>query len=75
MHQEMAGLRGLGVPRLVSGLGLLVGLAGLATVVPASGEAAGVLFGLGAILWFLWLGLHLLGRRLRQHRLRTAEIV
>ena len=37
-------------------LGLLTGLGGLATVVPAFGDIAGAVFGLGAIAWFLAVG-------------------
>ena len=40
--------------------GVLTGLGGLATVVPALGDAAGALFGLGAIAWFLAIGATLL---------------
>ncbi len=47
------------LPRWLSVLGLAVGAAGLVTLVPALG-AAGAAFGLGQIVWFAWLGVHLL---------------
>ena len=46
--------------RLVVGLGVATGLAGLATVLPPLGETAGAVFGIGAIAWFLAIGAHLL---------------
>jgi hypothetical protein len=53
--------RGGPLGRAAPALGLATGLAGLATVVPPLGEAAGAAFGLGAILWFVLVG----GRLLR----------
>jgi hypothetical protein len=44
------------LPRAVSGLGLLTGGTGLATVLPPLGDGAGSVFGLGAILWFVLVG-------------------
>lgn len=46
----------------LSVLGLLVGLAGLATLVPATADAAASVFGLGFILWYLRAGYELLRR-------------
>lgn len=34
--------------------------AGILTMIPAFGEVGGAVFGLGLILWFLWLGLVML---------------
>ena len=48
------------LPRVVSLLGAGTGLAGLLTLVPALGEAAGASFGLGAIAWFIGAGISLL---------------
>lgn len=47
--------------RGVIGLGVVVGTAGVLTGVPAW-HALGAVFGLGQILWFGWIGLHLLSR-------------
>lgn len=41
-------------------LGMIVGVAGLATLVPSLGDTEGAIFGLGAILWFAVLGLTIL---------------
>jgi len=54
-----AGLRAGGLPRTLNYLGLLVGGAGIATVVPGLADA-GMVFGLGAIVWFLWVGVVML---------------
>lgn len=51
-----ASVRVRALPRPTAALGLLTGLAGLLTVVPAFGEVAGAGFGLGAIAWFLAVG-------------------
>lgn len=56
----LAALSGATLPRLTALLAVLVGGAGLLTVVPAIGEATGAIFGLGAILWFGLVGLSLL---------------
>lgn len=41
-------------------IGLVIGLAGIITIVPALGELGGMIFGLGQIVWFLWLGIIML---------------
>lgn len=57
---SVAALRNGGLPRPFSYFGLLVGAAGLITVVPALGEIGGAVFGLTQIVWFVWLGIALL---------------
>ncbi|MFD0980121.1 hypothetical protein [Tropicimonas aquimaris] len=57
---SIAGLVSRRLPRGSVALGLLTGLAGLATLVPALGTAAGAGFGLGGIAWFLAVGTALL---------------
>jgi hypothetical protein len=52
---------GNGFPRALVGLGLLVGTAGVATVVPL--ESIKEIFGLSQIVWFVWLGVVLLRTR------------
>lgn len=56
---SLAALAGRSLPRSVGALGVVTGLGGLATVVPALGDAAGAVFGLGAIAWFIAVGLSL----------------
>lgn len=46
----------------LAAFGTVIGAAGLATVLPVAGETAGVIFGLGYIGWFAWVGVVLLRR-------------
>lgn len=55
-----AALRAGGLPRALNYLGVVIGVAGLLTVVPALGELGGAIFGLGSIAWFVWLGIVML---------------
>lgn len=55
-----AALRAATLPRALSYLGLLVGVAGVLTIYPA--ELLTEIFGLSQIVWFFWLGLHLMRR-------------
>jgi hypothetical protein len=54
-----AALRGGGLPKALNYLGVVVGVAGLLTVVPAL-EMLTLVFGLGQIVWFIWLGIVML---------------
>jgi hypothetical protein len=58
-----AALQSGGLPRGLNYIGVVVGVSGIATVVPSL-YFLGYAFGLGAIVWFIWLGIALLrGRR------------
>ncbi len=57
-----AALQTGGLPRTLNYLGLVVGGAGILTIVPALGEPGGIMFGLGQIVWFIWLGMVMLRR-------------
>jgi hypothetical protein len=59
---SIAALRGDSRGKITIGLGLLTGAGGLLTLVPALGDTAGVVFGLGAIAWFIAAGFNLLLR-------------
>ncbi len=48
--------------KMLNYLGFAIGLAGTTTIVPALGEIGGMVFGLGQIVWFIWLGIALLRR-------------
>lgn len=48
-------------PKPLNYIGLMVGLAGLLTIVPAL-QDLGAVFGLGQILWFIWIGISMLRR-------------
>jgi len=54
-----AALRRGGLPRALNYLGLMIGAAGILSVVPAL-EALGVGFRLGEIVWVVWLGMVML---------------
>ena len=56
---SLAALQSGGLPKALHILGLFVGAAGIITILPALNEMTG-LFGLGQIIWFLWLGIGLL---------------
>ena len=56
---SIAGLLYQSFGKIIVGLGLLTGLSGLLTILPPLGEVAGAVFGLGAIAWFIAVGLAL----------------
>jgi hypothetical protein len=56
---SLAALRAGGLPRVLNYLGVVIGVAGLLTVVPAL-AALGPVFGLGLIVWFVWVGIVML---------------
>jgi len=56
---SLAALRAGGLPKGLNILGLLVGAAGIISIVPGLTNLTGV-FGLGQIIWFVWLGIVLL---------------
>jgi Domain of unknown function (DUF4386) len=61
-------LRARELPRAVSFLGIVLGVAGILTVVPPLASASS-LYGLGLIVWFIWLGIVMVptGRRRTSH--------
>jgi len=56
---SLAALRAGGLPKGLNILGLLVGAVGIITIIPTLNALTGV-FGLGQIIWFVWLGITLL---------------
>ena len=54
-----AALRAGELPKVLNYLGVVIGVAGLITVVPAL-EVVGAVFGFGLIAWFIWLGIFML---------------
>lgn len=54
-----AALRAGVFPKVLNYLGVITSAAGLLTVVPALGDLAAI-FGLGLIVWFVWLGIVML---------------
>ena len=55
-----AALRAGELPRALNYLGVVIGVAGILSAVPALGELGGAIFGLGQIVWFIWLGIVML---------------
>lgn len=68
-----AALRARELPRALSFLGIVLGVAGILTVVPAL-EPASFLYGLGLIVWFVWLGIVML-RASSRRTSRTRALV
>jgi hypothetical protein len=56
---SLAALRTGGLPKGMNILGLSVGAVGIVTIIPALNDFTGI-FGLGQIVWFVWLGIVLL---------------
>jgi len=54
-----AALRSGGLPRALNIIGLVAGVAGLLTLAPPL-DILGALFGLGQLVWFVWLGTFML---------------
>jgi hypothetical protein len=53
---SVCGVQARAFPVALHILGLIVSTAGFATVLPSTGDAAGAFFGLGMIVWFIWIG-------------------
>ena len=58
-----AALRAGELPRILNYLGVVVGVAGIISVVPALAEIFIYIFALGQIVWFVWLGIVMLRGR------------
>ncbi len=56
---SLAALRAGGLPKGLNILGVLIGTVGIITIIPALNALVAV-FGLGQIIWFIWLGIVLL---------------
>ncbi|MBM3123628.1 MAG: DUF4386 family protein [Chloroflexi bacterium] len=56
---SLAALRTGGLPKGLNILGVSVGAAGIVTIIPVLNDLTGV-FGLGQVIWFVWLGIVLL---------------
>ncbi len=58
-----AALQTGGLPKALNYLGLVIGVAGIISLVPALGELGGTIFGLGFIVWFIWAGIVMVRNR------------
>ena len=57
---SVAALRTGGLPRALNYLGLVLGVAGILTIIPALAESLIMIFGPGMIVWSVWVGIVLL---------------
>ena len=57
---SLAALRAGGLPKGLNVLGLLVGAVGILSLIPGLTDVLTGVFGLGQIIWFVWLGIVLL---------------
>ena len=55
-----AALRTGELSKVLNYLGVVIGVAGIISIVPALGELFIYIFALGQIVWFIWLGIVLL---------------
>jgi len=70
---SLAALRTGGLPKALNVLGVLIGVVGIITIIPALNTLVAV-FGLGQIVWFVWLGIVLLRGDPQGELLSAAEI-
>ena len=68
-----AALRARELPRALSFLGIVLGVAGILTVVPPLAPASS-LYGLGLIVWFIWLGIVMVRTSRRRTSLTPARV-
>lgn len=59
---SLAGLRSGALAKIPAYIGIVTGAGGFATIFPPLGDSAGVVFGLGAIAWFIAVGIVLVRR-------------
>lgn len=69
MLVSIAGLRTWGLPKALNFLGLVVGAVGIITIIPGLNDFVSA-FGLGQIVWFIWLGIVML----RNNSHKKAEV-
>jgi hypothetical protein len=55
-------LRARELPRVLNYVGVVIGVAGILSVVLASLGLMAVVYGMGLIIWFVWLGIVMLRR-------------
>lgn len=64
---SVGAMRAASMPNVLNYLGMIAGIAGIVTIVPAL-EDVGAIFGLGLIVWFIWAGLRMIRGRSDQTR-------
>ena len=70
---SLAGFRTKGLPKALNMLGLVIGVVGILTIIPILNSFVGV-FGLGQIVWFIWLGIVLLRSNFLTTAMKPANV-
>jgi len=70
---SLAALRAGELPKSLNILGLVVGTVGIISLVPVLTGTLGPVFGLGQIIWFIWMGIVLL--RINPRKADTSELL
>ena len=70
---SLAGFRTKGLPKALNMLGLVIGVVGILTIIPILNSFVGV-FGLGQIVWFIWLGIVLLRSNFLTSTMKPANV-
>src|SRR5450756_1655108 len=68
---SLAALRTAGLPKALNWLGILIGIAGIASVIPVLLDAR-LVFGLLEIVWFIWLGIVMFRTRASEESQRQS---
>jgi hypothetical protein len=71
---SLAALQTAGLSRVLSWLGLVIGGAGILTIVPALAGTAIMVFGLGMIVWSIWVGVAMLRSQPLPGRTKTERV-
>ncbi|MEM7735122.1 MAG: DUF4386 family protein [Deinococcota bacterium] len=59
---SIAALQTANLPRFLNYFGIVISLAGILSMIPAMSELGGAIFGLGLIVWFVWVGIVMVSR-------------
>jgi hypothetical protein len=59
---SIAALQAAKLPRFLNYFGIVISLAGIFSMIPAMSELGGAIFGLGLIVWFVWVGVSMMRR-------------
>ncbi|MEM6432064.1 MAG: DUF4386 family protein [Deinococcota bacterium] len=59
---SIAALQAANLPRFLNYFGIVISLAGILSMIPVLSELGGSIFGLGLIVWFVWVGIAMLRR-------------
>ncbi|MEM6432213.1 MAG: hypothetical protein AAF708_23445, partial [Deinococcota bacterium] len=60
---SIAALQAANLPRFLNYFGIVISLAGILSMIPVLSELGGSIFGLGLIVWFVWVGIVMVSRK------------